>query len=122
MSASSARTHESRILWQLHASYPAWTPALALSKISLQYNARIFSLRRKGWQMASRVEVRDGVKHGAFRLATPRSFPNPKPQPTGHTELENKTIKARQGQPALPATGSGLLLRDLPERTHPYPD
>jgi hypothetical protein len=120
---SAQRTHEDRILWQLQAAFPSWVPALTLSRISLQYNARLFGLRRKGWQIESRVQIVNGVRHGAYRLARPGSFPNPKPpERTRHTELENKTIKARQEQPALPATGSGLLFRDLPERTHPYPD
>jgi hypothetical protein len=71
-------TQESRILWQLQTAYLQWTPAPVLSRISLQYNARIFALRRKGWQIASRVEVRDGVKRGSFRLAAPGTFPNPR--------------------------------------------
>jgi len=84
--SSTTRSQEERILWLLHASWPEWTPALALSHVSLQYNARIFGLRKKGWEIANRVEVRNGVKHGSFRLATPGTFPNPKkkqlhPQP-----------------------------------------
>ena len=62
----------------LLASWPAWTPAPVLSRISLQYNARIFGLRRRGWQIESRVQVVDGVRHGSFRLARPGDFPNPK--------------------------------------------
>lgn len=90
-----ARTQEDLILWQLQASYPEWTPAPILSKISLQYNARIFSLRRKGWQIANRVEIREGMKHGSFRLATPGTFPTPKPQPSP-TNLKNKNTEAPQ--------------------------
>lgn len=69
-----SRSQEERILWLLQSSWPAWTPAPALSHISLQYSARIFSLRKKGWQIANRVEVHDGVKHGYFRLG---ESPNP---------------------------------------------
>ncbi len=90
-----AHAQEHRILWQLQASFPRWTPAPVLSQISLQYNARIFSLRRKGWQIANRVEIRDGVKHGAFRLATPGTFPNPRPQ-SSPTNLKNKNTEAPQ--------------------------
>src|SRR5437667_7511511 len=81
-----AHAQEHRILWQLQASFPGWTPAPVLSQISLQYNARIFSLRGKGWQIANRVEIRDGVKHGAFRLATPGTFRNPRPRREGFGE------------------------------------
>ncbi len=110
------RSQAQRILCLLHSAWPEWTPAPVLSQISLQYGARIHSLRKKGWQIANKVEVRDGVKHGYFRLATPGSPPNPKPRHSS-TELKDKTTVA----PALPATGSGLLFT-LPERIHPYPD
>ena len=70
-------SQEERILWQLSAAFPEWVPAPSLAKISLQYSSRIFSLRHKGWQIANRVEVRNGVKQGYFRLATPGTFPNP---------------------------------------------
>jgi hypothetical protein len=96
MSVPSARSQEDRILWQLQAAFPEWTPAPVLSRISLQYNARIFSLRRKkGWEIENKVEVRDGVKHGYFRLATPGSFPTPKAQPSP-TKLKNKITEAPQ--------------------------
>src|SRR5436309_1721017 len=93
MSASSARSHEDRILWQLQAAFPSWLPALTLSRISLQYNARVFGLRRKGWQIESRVQVVNGVRHGSFRLATPRTFPNPRARSEEHGArgVENKS-------------------------------
>ena len=73
-------TQEDRVLWVLQAAYPNWVPAVQLSHISLQYNARIFSLRRQGWQIENKVEVQPGgTKHGQFRLARPMTFPNPKP-------------------------------------------
>jgi hypothetical protein len=75
--SESPRTQEERILWLLHAAWPEWTPAPVLARISLQYGARIFSLRRKGWKIANKVETKNGVKHGSFRLATPGTFPNP---------------------------------------------
>jgi hypothetical protein len=111
-----AHAQEHRILWQLQASFPRWTPAPVLSQISLQYNARIFSLRRKGWQIANRVEIRDGVKHGAFRLATPGTFPNPRPRlVSGPSELKKQGTEPRQQpQPALPAMESGALFQNLP--------
>jgi hypothetical protein len=112
---TAARTQEDP-----QASYPEWTPAPVLSKVSHQYRARIFSLRNKGWQIANKVEVRDGVKHGYFRLATPRTFPNPQ---RGPQETKKKTTAGPQHiEPTHPATGSGLLFGDLPERMPPYPD
>jgi hypothetical protein len=62
-------TQEQRILNLLHDAWPDWVPATALSQISLQYSARIFSIRRKkGIQIANRTEMKGGVKHGFFRL------------------------------------------------------
>jgi hypothetical protein len=79
-----------RILWVLQAGWPNWVPAPELAKISLQYNARIFSLRRRrGWLIANRVRIVDGIKHGEFRLGS-RPVPsskelrqNPSPVPSG---------------------------------------
>lgn len=89
-------SQEQRILWLLQSSYPNWVPATVLATISLQYNARIFGLRRKGWQIANRVEVQpDGTKHGAFRLAVPVTRPNPpKSAPikgSGHIDVNQST-------------------------------
>jgi hypothetical protein len=62
---------EERILWVLQAAWPNWTPAPELAKISLQYSARIFSLRRRrGWLIDNRVRTVNGKKHGEFRLGS----------------------------------------------------
>src|SRR3954468_7644060 len=68
MSGDTSQT--GRILNLLAAAWPAWTPAPALSKISLQYCARISELRELGWEIANRVEVKDGVRHGFYRLGS----------------------------------------------------
>lgn len=68
-------THGELILNLLQAT-DGWTPAPALARISLQYSARILELRRKGWQISNKVEIRNGVKCGFFRLGSvpvPRS-------------------------------------------------
>lgn len=70
-------SQEERILWQLQAAYPGWVPATTLSHISLQYNSRIFALRRRGWQIENRIQTVNGVKHGSFRLARPGTHTNP---------------------------------------------
>jgi hypothetical protein len=75
---AAGRTQENQILWLLEAAWPKWTPSPELAKISLQYNARIFSLRRrKGWLIENRVEIVDGVRHGSFRLGS-RPVPSSK--------------------------------------------
>ena len=69
------KNQEEKILWLLQSTWPGWVPAPQLARISLQYSARIFSLRRKkGWLIENRVRVVNGIKHGEFRLG-PRPVP-----------------------------------------------
>jgi hypothetical protein len=69
------KNQEEKILWSLQSAWPGWVPAPQLARISLQYNARVFALRRKGWLICNRVRVVDGIKHGEFRLG-PRAIPS----------------------------------------------
>jgi hypothetical protein len=48
-----------------------WVSALDLSRISLQYCARICCLRKAGMQIENRVEIVDGTRHGFYRIARP---------------------------------------------------
>ena len=131
-----AMPHESqerRILNLLHAAWPGEVPALALSRISLQYSARIFSLRRKsGWKITNRVETRDGVKYGYFRLG---EKPTPASRELRIKQEEQKSEPAQTqtrihgllGRPRLtcgevtaPIGAQSTLFGDIsPER---YPD
>jgi hypothetical protein len=69
--ASESQTQGNRILMMLHASWPNWTPAPELARISLQYCARIRELRDAGWLISNRVERRGRSKHGFYRLGSP---------------------------------------------------
>ena len=83
---------EEKILWILQAAWPGWVPSPQLARISLQYSARIFSLRRKkGWLIENRVRTVDGVKHGEFRLG-PRPIPSNK---------ELRAFKVKQDEESL---------------------
>jgi hypothetical protein len=69
-------TQTARILNLLAASWPSWTPAPALARISLQYCARISELREQGWEICNRTEWQGGTRHGFYRLGSepiPRS-------------------------------------------------
>jgi hypothetical protein len=77
--ASNRQTGESRVLARLVAAYPGEVPAVELARDSLQYSARVHSLRAKGIEIINRVETHNGVKHGFFRLAS--RFPKPLPKP-----------------------------------------
>ncbi len=70
-------TQRARILQLLAESRGEWVPAVELSKISLQYNARVKEIRAAGHEVESRVERvrtngRSFVKHSWFRLCTAR--------------------------------------------------
>ena len=62
------KNHRQRILELLIAARGGEVPSSELAEVSLQYNARVSELREAGFVIISRVEVRDGVKRGFFRL------------------------------------------------------
>lgn len=66
-------TQRTAILYLLQAAQPGWVPAPALARISLQYSARIFELRRAGWLISNKVISVNGKKHGSFRLGPPET-------------------------------------------------
>jgi hypothetical protein len=95
---------EQRILMVLDAYWPGWVPAPELAKISLQYSARIFALRKAGWEIANKIEIHNGVKHGFFRLG---STPIPR-----SAELRGH----RTPDPPSESQEPGSLFDDLPCR------
>jgi hypothetical protein len=108
---NSRPTQEDRILHLLQAAWPNWTPAPELSRISLGYGRCVHSLRRKGWLIVNRVEVRDGVRHGFFRLG-------PVPLPVNR---ERRQQKAAADALIDPATKSETKTDAKPNLVD-YPD
>jgi hypothetical protein len=103
---------EDRILAVLKSRGAEWTPAPGLAEISLQYCARVCSLRAQGIAVENRIEIQGGMKRGFYRLAPP-STPHP------------AAIKLEQPTPQVfPSAGAGSLFGDddLPERLPSYPD
>jgi hypothetical protein len=68
-------SQKDRSLALLQSRQPAWTPAPDLSKISLQYCRVIAGLRRRGFVIENKVEIKNGVRHGFYRLVTPAPKP-----------------------------------------------
>jgi hypothetical protein len=65
-------SQEGRILALLKSRGGAWTPEPELAEISLRYAARLHSLRHEQRiAIENRVEIKDAVKHGFYRLAQP---------------------------------------------------
>jgi hypothetical protein len=95
-------TQENRILWLLSAAWPNWTPAPELAKISLQYNSRIFSLRRqKGWLIENRVCVEDGIRHGEFRLGSRPIPPSKELRRGAGLSPDSHALNQKQGTESL---------------------
>jgi hypothetical protein len=61
---------ECRILRRLEER-GEWVSALELSRLSLQYCARLFSLRKRGYVIENRLEVHDGKRRGFYLLKPP---------------------------------------------------
>jgi hypothetical protein len=59
-----------KLLALLDAAKGRWVSAVELSKISLEYSARIQELRKHDLRIENRVERIGRIKHGYFRLVT----------------------------------------------------
>lgn len=69
------KTQEARILELLDRARGAWAPSPELAAVSLQYNARVYPLRRLGFTIENRVETtRDGIRRGFIRLHMGQPF------------------------------------------------
>ena len=77
MSAAAKSRRRSQVLRTMdvfNAANGAEVPAPRLAAISLQYGRVIHSLRRLGYSIENRIEYREGVAHGFFRMVSaPRS-------------------------------------------------
>lgn len=67
LAAPSRKTQRQQILEVLIAT-EGEVPSVALSRISLQYNARVKELRQLGFHITSRVERQSGQVHGFLQL------------------------------------------------------
>jgi len=77
------RSQAARILRMLEANGLEWTSARDLSDVSLQYCARLYSLRHVGHKIENKVVTRDGTRFGYYRLA-------PKPKPVSRPQLQTE--------------------------------
>jgi hypothetical protein len=65
------KTQRAAILRLLIDAHGAWVPCYQLSNIALQYNSRVWSLRRLGYNIENRAERVNGERHSWFRLVSP---------------------------------------------------
>jgi hypothetical protein len=91
-----ASNQQSQILSLLRSANGGWVPLPKILALGIaQYNARIYALRRAGFDIQNRVEEISGVRHSWFRLVP--SAPTPEPaRPKSYAEvtknLRNKAM------------------------------
>ena len=62
-------TQRAQVLALLRSAHGGWVPLPTILALGIaQYNARVFELRRSGYQIENRSEVVDGSRHSFFRL------------------------------------------------------
>ncbi len=106
---SDLKCQRQRTLDVLLAAHGREVPSVVLSRISLQYGARVKELRKLGFRIVNRTERRDGQVYGYFRLETGM------PTTQGTTSIEEP--ESEPNSPSPEATGS--LFGDLsPDRSY----
>jgi hypothetical protein len=79
-------TQRNKILEVLSAAQGEWVPLPRISDCAVQYNARIYELRRLGFRIVNRTEEVAGVRHSWFRLeftsTSPTAAPSARPTET----------------------------------------
>ena len=69
MISSETRANQcSQILGLLISARGDWVPLLTIRDCAVQYNARIFELRRQGFRIENKIREVDGVRRSWFRL------------------------------------------------------
>jgi hypothetical protein len=74
-----SKTQRADILRVLLAARGAWVPLPEIMACAAQYNARVFELRRMGFDVENRTECADGARHSWFRLVNSTAAPAPEP-------------------------------------------
>jgi len=64
----SAKAQRSNVLRRLIDAGGAWVPAAKIAELALQYNARIFELRKLGFKIESRIVEENGTRFSYYRL------------------------------------------------------
>jgi hypothetical protein len=110
-------TQRTRILERLISARGDWVPLPEITACAAQYNARIFELRRLGFQIENRTKEINGVRHSWFRLINQPSAVSEKQSP-GASRLEKarEWLKTARGEQETEATLFGNV---APEGRYP---
>jgi hypothetical protein len=87
-----SKTQSAAILRLLVEARGAWVPLPDIMACAAQYNARIFSLRRDGYNIENRTETVNGVRHSWFRLVDSPAVPAIAPSKPSQNWAERKPI------------------------------
>jgi hypothetical protein len=82
--SSTTKSQRQQILDLLRAARGGEVPSLALSRIRLQYGARVKELRELGFRISNRTERRAGKVNGYFRM---ESAPGEQPHSSAKSTL-----------------------------------
>lgn len=102
-----SKTQCAAILRLLIDARGAWVSLPEIMACAAQYNARIFSLRRMGFNVENRTETVNGVRHSWFRLiaAAPiSSFSAGKPSKSWDEIVAERNRKLARPTPDLVLT------------------
>lgn len=97
---ASAKGQRGEILALLIKARGDWVPLPEIMVCAAQYNARVFELRKLGFEIENKTETVDGERHSWFRLAPPS-----KPEPAAQSDF----MRARHEEEAREAP---LFARD----------
>ena len=79
--SAQSNTQRSAILRLLLDAKGAWVPLPDIMECAAQYNARIFELRKQGFNIENRTQMVGDVRHSWFRLIASPKAPEAKPEP-----------------------------------------
>ncbi|MGC2331872.1 MAG: hypothetical protein WA581_10485 [Candidatus Acidiferrales bacterium] len=100
----SAKTQRAHILRLLIDARGAWVPAPEIAGCAMQYNARVFELRKLGFTIENRTETVNGVRHSWFRLVPPsENFVADPPPASSFDRAHRKDLE--KAAPLFAATG-----------------
>ena len=92
-----ARTQRGEILALLIKAHGEWVPLPEIMACAAQYNARVFELRRLGFNIENRTETdtETGARHSWFRLI-PSASGQPSTEPISDFMRQRREEEARE--------------------------
>jgi hypothetical protein len=100
----SRASQRGRILELLIAARGEWVASPQIAALALQYNSRLFELRRLGFRIENRTKEIAGVRHSWFRLVSgpPSDKPTPSIEsPIATTSHPQSIQREREDTPSL---------------------